>query len=107
MRRISLIIILFLVALGLAGAAWVLSLKPCTGQELPIGLPIGSLGPGYAVTDQGRLYPGSTYRFMNEGPWVGDMTLLFATPKLAGVLVHYPTDYPTNKADAVCRAMFP
>jgi hypothetical protein len=107
MRRTSLAVIVLLLVLGISAVAWMLSLEPCAGQELPMGLPIGSLGPYYAVTDQGRLYPGRTYRYMNEGPWVGDMTLVFASPKLALVVVRYPADYPKNTLEAMCRAFFP
>lgn len=107
MRRVLLFIALGigLVLIGLV--AFAASLPPCGGDELPMGLPIGSVGFGYVHTDQGRLYPGQTYRFMNEGPWVGSMTLLFATNARAFLLVRYPLDYPTNEVRAVCRDTYP
>lgn len=107
MRRISVYIAIIVVGIVLAFFAYMASLAPCSGNELPIGLPIDSSGPGYVVTDQGRLYLGQTYRFMNEGPWVGNMTPIVATNDWAVVLVRYPADYPANKIRAVCRDSFP
>ncbi len=107
LRRIPAYIAIIVVGAVLVFSAYIASLSQCSGNELPIGLPIDSSGPGYVVTDQGRLYLGQTYRFMNEGPWVGNMTPIVATNAWAVVLVRYPADYPTNKIRAVCRDVFP
>jgi hypothetical protein len=107
MRRVLLYLALGIGLVLIGSVAYTASLSPCSGNELPMGLPIGSLGAGYVLTDQGRLYPGQTYRFMNEGPWVGNMTLIAATNTRALVLVRYPADYPTNEVRAVCRDTYP
>ena len=111
MRRV-----LFPFALGLAmGLALVLiaiiaytvSLKPCP-DHLPYvhPLPIDSVGPLYVQTDHGRLFPGQTYRYRNEGPWVGDHTLLLVFAGRATLITRYPIQHPTYHR-AACRAVYP
>jgi hypothetical protein len=59
--------------------------------------PIYSLGPYYANTDQGRLFPGQTYHYQNEGPWVGSHTLLAVISGRAVFITHYPVSIPIYK----------
>jgi hypothetical protein len=99
--------ILTILILIIGYAVFIITFQSCKQNPLPVPMPIISLGPYYVNTDQGRLYPGQTYSYMNEGPWVGNLTLLFASPKRAIFLIHYPIDYPTNSQRAVCKSVYP
>ena len=107
MRRVLLRFALGLALILIAFIAYMASLSPCNGNELPMGLPIASVGPGYVTTDQGRLYLGQTYVYQNEGPWVGNMTLIVATSTWAIVLVRYPPYFVGTESGGVCRDIFP
>lgn len=102
-----LIAVLVILILVIGYALFVLTLRPCKPNPLSVPWPIDSLGLYYVVTDQGRLYPGQTYYYRTEGSWVGNLTLLFASPKRAIFLVYYPIDYPSNTRRATCRSFYP
>ena len=109
MRRFTLDPLLLIVALGAVALVYILMLPACDRSEIrgPAEIPpIYSLGPYYAITDQGRLLPGQTYQYRNEGPWVGDHTLLFVFLGHAALITHYPVHHPCFH-HAACRAVFP
>ena len=111
MRRVLLRFALGL-ALGLAliliaFIAYSVSLRPCP-DLIPYvhPLPINSVGPIYVLTDRGPLFPGQTYRYRNDGPWVGDHTLLMVFAGRATLITRYPIQDPTFHRVA-CREVYP
>jgi hypothetical protein len=82
-------------------------LKPCEESPFTVPMPILSIHPFYIVTDQGPLYIGQTYSYRNEGPWIGNLTLLFSISKKAILLIRYPVDYPSNTRRAICKGFYP
>jgi len=85
-------------------------LLPSCNQSKTQGIidrpPISSIGSFFVITDQGPLLPGQTYHYQNEGPWVGDHTLLIVISGRAVFITHYPVNRPTYKRVA-CRAVYP
>ena len=102
-----LLVLLALLAGGVLG--YVVALPPCSEIDIRSPaelLPVYSLGPYYAITDQGRLFPGQTYSYRNEGPWVGSHTLVIALPDKALFITHYPVKQPEYHRLS-CRALYP
>ena len=87
-----LLVSLAFVAIGLFSYYfYIASQKPCDGEGWPMPPPASlRFGPYYMVTDQGKLFVGQTYEHRNEGPWVGNLTLLFLDNRGATFLVRYP-----------------
>jgi hypothetical protein len=97
-------ILIFVIAI--VGVVYVLLLTPCENRYAISRPPIFSIGPYYLITDQGRLFPAQTYHYQNEGPWVGDHTLLIVIAGRAVFVTHYPLNNPIYKRVA-CRAIYP
>ena len=104
-----LLIPLGLLALGLFGyISFVITQKPCSGDGWPAPGPSPlKFGPYYMVTDQGRLYIGQTYNHQNEGPWVGNLTLLFQNNKGATFLIRYPQGEGRDYKILKCKLFYP
>ena len=79
-----------LLVLALLPAAFLATLDTCV-DSLPYvhPLPIRSAGLLYVETNRGRLFTGQTYRYRNDGPWVGSVTVLLAWPGRAVLLVRH------------------
>ncbi len=92
-----------ILALTILCAGLAVSLGPCPRLPYVHPLPIRAASPFYVTTDRGRLFPGQTYRYFNEGPWVGSVTLLLAWKDGALVLVAYPK----GQWRSVCWDTFP
>lgn len=103
------LIFLALVALGLLGYySYIVAQKPCDGSGWPAPGPSPlKFGPYYMVTDQGRLYIGQTYNHQNEGPWVGNLTLLYMNSKGATFLVRYPKGTGSDFKVMKCKVFYP
>ena len=104
-----LLILLGLVALGLLGYySYIVAQEPCAGEGWPMPPPATlRFGPFYMVTDQGRLYIGQTYEHRNEGPWVGNLTLLFLDNRGATFLARYPEGIGGDFKIMKCRKFYP
>jgi hypothetical protein len=99
---LRIILVVAVTLIGLLGL-FVLTLRPCGKLPYVHPLPILSTGPLYVMTDRGRLLPGQTYQYRNEGPWVGSVTLLISWPGKAFVLVRYPEE----SVRSMCIDSFP
>lgn len=104
-----LLIPLGLLVLGLLGYfSYVAIQKPCTGEVWHTPPPSSlKFGPYYMVTDQGRLYVGQTYNHRNEGPWVGNLTLLLLDSKGATFLIRYPQGEGSDFKILKCKLFYP
>jgi hypothetical protein len=107
MKRKYRFLVSVLVFLAIGYLGFLLFLRPCEESSVTVPMPIFSTQAFHIVTDQGPLYIGQTYRYQNEGPWIGNLTLLFASPKKAIFLIHYPVDYPDNNQKAICKGFYP
>ena len=82
--------------------------KPCVGEGWPAPGPSPlKFGPYYMITDQGRLYIGQTYNHQYEGPWVGNLTLLFLDKRGATFLVRYPQGTGSDFKVMKCKKFYP
>jgi hypothetical protein len=87
---------------------YVILQPPCKDNIWPIPPPDSiQFGPYYLITEQGPLYIGQTYEHQNEGPWVGNMTLVFIGNNGAVLLFHYPTGSGVNYKRLTCRGYLP
>ena len=102
-RRLLAVILGAALAMSLVSTGLIGSLDRCGSLPYVHPLPIDSAGILSVSTDHGRLLPGQTYHYFNEGPWVGSVTLLFSSPGHALVLVHYPR----GDTRAICLDSFP
>jgi hypothetical protein len=103
------ILVLVLATFGLLGYySYIAVQKPCvgTGWTIPGPSPL-RFGPYYMVTDKGRLYIGQTYEHRNEGPWVGNLTLLYMNKEGAGFLVRYPKGSGSDFEVMKCIKFYP
>jgi hypothetical protein len=91
-KIIFLIIALIVIALVFLGyIVFVHAQERCKDNIWPIPPPSSlDFGSYYLMTDQGPLYIGQTYEHKYEGPWVGNMTLLFIDKNGAVLLFRYP-----------------
>jgi hypothetical protein len=81
-----------------------LFLDPCKDNRWPIPSPgIVGFGPFNLITDQGNLFIGQTYEHRNEGPWVGNMTLLSINSTSAILMFEYPTKSEDNFEIKSCK----
>ena len=81
---------------------------PCKDGLWPMPPPASlQFGSYYMITDQGPLYIGQTYEHRNEGPWVGNMTLLFVDNRGATLLFRYPQGTGSNFKIMACRWFLP
>jgi len=103
MKRLLVYGVSILTFVVLTYLGFILVMQPCESYPLKVPMQIISNHFFYVDTNQGPLYVGQTYRYRNEGPWVGNYTLLFSTPKKALFLIEYPTDYPENSKSSMCR----
>jgi hypothetical protein len=107
-RTIYFIIPLICISVLLVGYFGTLArLSPCKGVGWPIPPPSLYFGTYYMVTDQGRLYVGQTYEHRNEGPWVGNLTLLFIDNKGATFLIRSPEGMGSNVKIMKCKIFYP
>jgi hypothetical protein len=82
--------------------------EPCGNNMWPIPSPaLVDFGPYYLVTDQGPLYIGQTYHHHNEGPWVGNMRLLYVDTNGAILLFRYPHGTGSDYSVRTCRGYMP
>jgi hypothetical protein len=82
--------------------------EQCKDNLWPIPSPDSiEFGPYYLITDQGPLYVGQTYEHKNEGPWVGNMTLLFIQNKGATLLFKYPKGTGIDYKVLTCKGYLP
>jgi hypothetical protein len=82
--------------------------KPCAGTGWPAPGPSPlKFGSYYMITDQGRLYIGQTYNHQYEGPWVGNMTLLYMDNRGATFLVRYPEGSGDDFKIMSCKQFYP
>jgi hypothetical protein len=78
--------------------------EPCENNLWPIPSPaVVDFGPHYLVTDQGPIYIGQIYEHRNEGPWVGNMRLLYIDSSGAILLFRYPQGTGSNYSVRTCR----
>jgi hypothetical protein len=81
---------------------------PCKDGLWPIPPPASlRFSPYYLITDQGPLYISQTYEHRNEGPWVGNMTLLFLDSKGATLLFRYPQGKGPDFKVMACKGFIP
>jgi hypothetical protein len=103
------VILLALVVIGLLGYyMYIATLEPCGDKGWPAPGPSPlKFGPYYMITDQGRLYIGQTYNHKYEGPWVGNLTLLYMNSKGATFLIRYPKGTGSDFKVMKCKVFYP
>lgn len=108
-KKMLLYLLIPLVAIGLLGYYfYVVIQEPCEGEGWPMPPPASlQFGPYYMITDQGKLFVGQTYEHRNEGPWVGNLTLLFLDNRGATFLVRYPQGSGNDFKIMKCKKLFP
>lgn len=101
-------ILIILVLPLLTYAFYVQAQVPCKDNIWPIPSPaLVQFGSYNLITDQGPLYVGQTYEHRNEGPWVGNMRLLFIDTDSATLLFQYPQGNGTEFTVLSCRGYMP
>jgi len=101
-----LIVITFIV-LSSGYIIYLTSLEPCK-QMWPVWPPVDlRFGSYYMITDQGPLFIGQTYNHRNEGPWVGNFTLLYLDNRGATFLVRYPQGTGSDFRVLKCKKYYP
>ena len=107
-KAIYLLIPLVGVAILLVGYfRYVMGVVPCQGEGWPMPPPSLYFGSYYMVTDQGALHIGQTYEHRNEGPWVGNLTLLYMDSKGAIFLLRYPQGTGSSFTILKCKKYYP
>ena len=100
--------LVLVMAIALGYYIFIMVQVPCKDGIWPMPPPASlQFAPFYIVTDQGPLYIGQTYNHRNEGPWVGNMTLLFIDRKGATLLIRYPQGAGANFKVMSCRGFLP
>ena len=94
------------VTIGIVGfIMYIASITPCNEIFFSIPHQILDFAPYYIITDQGPLYPSQTYYYRNEGPWVGNFTLIYVDKNGALILVRYPSTSPSDRK--ICKGYIP
>lgn len=93
--------------LSIVGIGVFVAVQPPCDVAWPIPPPVMEFDNFHLITDQGPLYLGQTYEHRNEGPWMGNFTLVFIDSRGATLLLRVPHGTGNEFKVTMCRTFLP